>query len=312
MNFSFNANKVMKFKGELQKYWTYDAQGNKVSYVNNFSDVSESGFGGYICEGRQLGETYMYKVYRGSGEGYTGGAVDIHAGPKDGMIRTKEDMVWVQAMIDSGYSFGGMKTVATDQLWYGDILYADSNGDMNYGDTNDRDFSGHTSVPKFNLGFNCAFSYKNIDFSMLWSGAFGHYLNWNTDYYNSTLVSHGYGIIEHIADNHYFFDPSNPDDVRTNQWGKYPRLTYGTTYNNRIQSDWNEYKGDYFKLKNIQIGYTLPQRISSKFFVNKLRAFVSMDNILTITSYPGLDPEIGTAIGYPLMRQISFGGQITF
>ena len=134
----------------------------------------------------------------------------------------------------------------------------------------------------------------------------------NTDYYNSTLVSHGYGIIEHIADNHYFFDPSNPDDPRTNQWGKYPRLTYGTTYNNRIQSDWNEYKGDYFKLKNIQIGYTLPQRISSKFFVNKLRAFVSMDNILTITSYPGLDPEIGTAIGYPLMRQISFGGQITF
>ena len=111
---------------------------------------------------------------------------------------------------------------------------------------------------------------------------------------------------------HYFFDPSNPDDPRTNQWGKYPRLTYGTTYNNRIQSDWNEYKGDYFKLKNIQIGYTLPQRISSKFFVNKLRAFVSMDNILTITSYPGLDPEIGTAIGYPLMRQISFGGQITF
>ena len=114
---------------------------------------------------------------------------------------------------------------------------------------------------------------------MLWSGAFGHYLNWNTDYYNSTLVSHGYGIIEHIADNHYFFDPSNPDDPRTNQWGQISRPTYGTTYNNRIQSDWNEYKGDYFKLKNIQIGYTLPQRISSKFFVNKLRAFVSMDNI---------------------------------
>ena len=44
MNFSFNANKVMKFKGDLQKYWTYDEKENKVSYVNNFSDVSESGF----------------------------------------------------------------------------------------------------------------------------------------------------------------------------------------------------------------------------------------------------------------------------
>ena len=118
MNFSFNANKVMKFKGDLQKYWTYDAQGNKVSYVNNFSDVSESGFGGYICEGRQLGETYMYKVYRGSGEGYTRRCGRHPCGTKDGMIRTKEDMVWVQAMIDSGYSFGGMKTIAKDQLWY--------------------------------------------------------------------------------------------------------------------------------------------------------------------------------------------------
>ncbi len=68
------------------------------------------------------------------------------------MIRTKEDMVWVQAMIDSGYSFGGMKTVAKDQLWYGDILYADSNGDMNYGDTNDRDFLRTHQCPQIQPG----------------------------------------------------------------------------------------------------------------------------------------------------------------
>ena len=61
-----------------------------------------------------------------------------------------------------------------------------------------------------------------------------------------------------------------------------------------------------------QLGYTLPQSITKKIFVSRLRAFVSMDNILTITKYPGLDPEIGSSIGYPLMRQISFGGQITF
>ena len=82
----------------------------KSANVNNFSDVSESGIRkDTSAKVAKLGETYMYKVYRGSGEGYTGGAVDVHAGPKDGMIRTKEDMVWVQAMIDSGYSFGGMK-----------------------------------------------------------------------------------------------------------------------------------------------------------------------------------------------------------
>jgi TonB dependent receptor. len=215
-------------------------------------------------------------------------------------------------MIDSGYSFAGMKTLSKDQLWYGDLIYANTNGDMNYGDENDREFTGHSSSPKFNLGFNASCSYKNIDFSMVWAGAFGHYLYWDTNYYNSTLVSHGYGIMQNIADNHYFYDPSNENDPRTNIQGKYPRMMYGTVNNNRNASNWYEYKADYLKLKNIQIGYTIPQSLTNKFFVSRLRAFVSMDNILTITSYPGQDPEIGTSIGYPLMRQISFGGQITF
>ena len=312
VNFAYNDNEVIRFKGKLNKYWETDSDGNKLNYVNNFSDVAESGFGGYICEGRRLGETYMYRVYRGTGKGYTGGTVDVNAGPKDGMIRTEEDMAWVKAMIEAGHTFGGMKTVSKSQLWYGDRLYADLNGDGNYGDSNDRDFTGHSYVPRFTLGINLAATYKNIDFSMIWSGAFGHYLSWTANYYNSTLVNHGYGIIEHIANDHYFYDPSNPTDSRTNLNGKYTRLTYGTVNNNNLQSDWNEYKADYLKLKNVQLGYTLPQNFTKKFFVSKLRAFVSMDNILTITGYPGMDPEIGTSIGYPLMRQISFGGQITF
>ncbi|MDR2627782.1 MAG: TonB-dependent receptor [Dysgonamonadaceae bacterium] len=311
-NASYNKNKVVKFKGELQKYWNYDASGNKTTFVNNFNNVAEGGFGGYLCESRQLGETYIRQVYRGSGEGYTGGAVDIHAGPKDGMIRTEKDLNWVRTMIASGYSFGGMTTISKDQLWYGDLLYEDSNGDKDYGNANDQEFSGHTNTPTCNFGLNLGASYRDFDFSMLWAASVGYYLLWNSDYYNSTLATHGYGIIQHIADDHYFYDPNNPDDPRTNINGKYPRLTYGTTYNNRVLSDFYEYKGDYLKLKNIQLGYTLPAKISGKLFVGRLRTYVSMENILTITSYPGLDPEIGTAIGYPLMRQISFGAQITF
>ncbi len=306
VNFSYNANKVTEFKGALRKYWDDGV------YRNNLTDVSDAWGAGRLCEGRMLGETYMRRVYRGSGEGYTGGAVDIHAGPRDGMIRTPADLQWVQAMIDSGYSFNGVTTIAKDQLWYGDLLYADRNGDGNYGDDNDQDFTGHSALPRYNVGLNLGFSYKNFDFSMLWAGALGFHLNWSTDYYNSTLVSHGYGIVSHIADNHYFFDPQNEADARTNVGGKYPRLTYGTTLNNRLSSDFYEYRGDYLKLKNVQIGYTLPERWTRKFLVSKLRAYVSMENLLTITSYPGLDPEIGTAIGYPLMRQISFGAQITF
>lgn len=311
-NFSYNTNKIVKFKGELQKGWNYDDNGQRMDFYNNFTDIAESGFGGYLSEGRQLGETYLYKVYTGSGKGYTGGAVDVTAGPKDGMIRTEKDMNWVKNMIASGYTFAGMSTVAKDQLWYGDLIYADSNENGNYGDENDREFSGHTNVPKYNVGLNFAMSYKNFDFSMVWSGAFGFHLLWNTNYYNSTLVSHGYGIIDHIANDHYFFDPQNQEDSRTNTQGRYPRLTYGTTFNNRLLSNWYEYRGDYLKLKNVQIGYSLPQHISRKFFGSSIHTYVSIENILTLTNYPGLDPEIGTSIGYPLMRQISFGGQITF
>ena len=66
------------------------------------------------------------------------------------------------------------------------------------------------------------------------------------------------------------------------------------------------------KLKNAQLGYTLPMNITKKFYVQQLRFFVSGENLLTITGYPGLDPEKGNAIGYPLMRQVTFGAQITF
>ena len=66
------------------------------------------------------------------------------------------------------------------------------------------------------------------------------------------------------------------------------------------------------KLKNVQLGYTLPQNLTKKFFVQQLRFFVSGENLLTISKFPGMDPELGSTIGYPLMRQVSLGAQITF
>lgn len=315
-NFSYSTNQVTKFKGAYETYWNYDENGIRTEYVTNYSAVAQEqsafGTGGHIVEGKQLGETFIYKVYRGTGTGYSGGDVDVNAGPKNGIIRTEHDMDWVKAMIDNGYSFGGKKTISRDQLWYGDMLYMDENEDGNYGDTNDRVFSGHTSIPKYNVGLNLSATYKGFDISMQWAGAFGFHLLWNTAYYNTSVVSHGYGIIEHIANDHYFYDPDNPDDPRTNFNATYPRLTYGDAFNNNFRSDFYEYKGDYIKLKNAQLGYQIPTRISRQFHVQKLRTYVSMQNILTLTKFPGLDPEIGTSIGYPLMRQVSVGAQITF
>ena len=267
---------------------------------------------GKLCEGHALGEHYLRRLYKGNGRGYRGGAVDVNAGPKDGMIRTQQDFEWVQAMLETGYTFNGVTALSKDQLWYGDLIYADRNGDGNYGDDNDMDFNGRTSTPSYNLGVNLGFAWKGLDFNMTWSGAFDYYIIWNALYYNGTQTTNGHGISERVADNHYFFDAENPADARTNLKGAYPRLTFGTPGDNRQASEFYEYKGDYLKLKNVQIGYTLPSRITKKFYVQQLRFFVSGENLLTITDYPGLDPEKGSAIGYPLMRSVTFGAQITF
>ncbi len=306
VNFSYNKNRVTSFKGKLVE--GYNDEGE---WITNFSDVAESWSSpGYLIEGHAIGEHYIYKLYRGNGKGYNGGEVNINNGPKDGMIRTEQDMAWVQAMIDSGYTFNGGSTVSKDQLWYGDFIYADLNGDGNYGNSYDRYFDGKTSIPSYNLGVTLGFSWKGLDFSMIWSGEFDYYLNWRSSYYNTSTAYLGYSVSKRIAEDHYFYDPSNPDDPRTNLTATYPRMT--SSVKNNAASDWYEYKGDYMKLKNVTLGYTLPEKITRKFFVNQLKFYVSGENLLTITSYPGMDPEIGTSIGYPLMRQYTVGAQITF
>ena len=296
-NISYNNSKVKTFKGSLQKYWEYDEDGNKTNFVNNISDVSEGGFSGLICEGHRLGETYLRSTYQGTGIGYTDGEVNVNTGPIDGMIRTENDMNWVKGMIDAGYTFMGKSRVAKDQLWYGDLIYADSNEDKDYGNAGDFRFTGKSNIPKYNMGITLGMNYKDFDFSMVWSGQFGFYLYWNAQIYNGTSVSHGLGLSEKIANDHYFYDPENPEDSRTNINASHPRLTFGTALTNRVSSNYYMYRGDYMKLKNMQLGYTLPSSFTQKFMVNKLRAYVSVDNIFTISDYPGQDPEIGTSIG---------------
>ena len=310
-NFSYNQNKVMKYKGELSKYWEYDNAGNPTRFVSNYGDVAQSGFGGVIVENRMLGEMYLRQLYRGNGS-YSGGKPDINAGPVDGMIRTESDMAWVKAMIADGYKFNGVTKVAKDQLWYGDLIYADANGDGNYGDTNDMNFTGTSTQPRYNFGLNLSATYKGFDFYMLWAGSAGFDLYWNHSSYNGTRTENGFGISQRVADNHYFYDPENPSDSRTNITAEYPRITDQTQRDNGTSSVFWKYKGDYVKLKNIQIGYTIPVKWTRKFMVEKLRFYFSGENLLTITSYPGLDPEMGTSITYPLTRQFAFGAQLSF
>jgi len=310
VNVAYNVTYVTKYKGAFECGWKEDEYGNK-TYYSNFGDVAQSGFGGQIVEGKQLGDQYILQLYKGTGKGYSGtGDVDINAGPKDGMIRTESDMAWVKAMIAKGYKFSGGSEVGPYTLYYGDFIYGDLNGDGNYGDSNDRYFTGHTNTPKWTTSFTFGFKWKGIDFSMLLSGAFDFYLNWNTSVYNTTLVNNAQAISRRIADNHYYYNP-NGDPALNNLNGKYPRLTYNKSLNDSL-SDFYHYKGDYLKIKNIQIGYSFPQKWMDAIHSQGIRVFISGENLCTFTSYPGLDPEIGTSVGYPLVRTVCGGFSLSF
>lgn len=299
-NVSYNYNMVTRYKGKLKKGWNEYGE-----YENNYADVSEAGFGGRICEGHMLGETYLLSTYSGRGNYNGSGEVDINAGPVDGIIRTEADMSWVEMMIANGYTFRGVSEIDRNTLWYGDVIYADSNGDGNYGDTNDFDFTGHSYTPKVNFGLNFTCGWNGIDASISLAGAAGFYLYWQ----NTPGMAAGYNMWQFIIDNRYFYNPENPGDSRTNINAKYPRL--GTKTGGQSSNLW-EYKGDFLKIKNIQIGYTLPSKITEKARISKLRIFFSADNLYTFTSFPGIDPEMGASVTYPLMKQYAGGIQLNF
>ena len=101
---------------------------------------------------------------------------------------------------------------------------------------------------------------------------------------------------------------------------KYPKLVYADKSDNWKSSDLYLTDGSYMRIKNMQLGYTLPQNITRKFFVDKLRFFVAVENLVTLTKYAGLDPEISsttTSLGvdygvYPQPRTWTIGVNVGF
>lgn len=311
-NFTYNKNRVTKYKGKLIREWRTDENGNKVWY-QNIGDVSNGGTT-RILEGHMMNEFYMLNVYSGNGQYFNAdGSVNINGGPKDGMIRTESDMNWVQAMFDSGYKFYPNQGIGKDKIWYGDMIYADYNEDGIYGNDNDYTFQNVSSTPKYYYGLQASVLWKGIDFSMSWAGAAGFKIDYYKQTQNSVNITHGYGIGKDVAYDHYFYDPENPNDPRTNITSQTPRLV-GTQNSGQANanSSWHLHNGNYMKLKNLTIGYTFPKSLINKAYIQNARIYISGENLLTITSFEGTDPERMGGDGYLPTRQFAMGVNVTF
>lgn len=312
-NFAYNKNKVTKFEGKLVQGMVDDGTG-KMVWQTNLGDVSSGGLN-RVLEDYRYNEFYLRQVYKGDGSYFhSDGSVNINGGPRTGMIRTDQDYEWAKAMKAAGYSFLSTSqqigdSYGTTRMYYGDLIYADLNGDGIYGNTADQYFTGTSTDPKYIYGFNLGFSYKGLDMSMIWAGESGLQYYWTDHGYNSNILILGNQVTTRVSDDHYFYNPTNPSDPRTNVDGYFPRLKYGTSAENinNQASDYWLYKANFLKLRNLQVGYTFNKSLTEKFKIRNLRVFFSGENLLMFTDFPGLDPEVGAGAEYPTMKQYAFG-----
>jgi TonB-linked SusC/RagA family outer membrane protein len=318
-NFAYNKNKIVKYLGKLEQGWVTNDDGTR-EYKSNIGEVASTGAetGTLRVEDHLFDEYYLRTHYSGTGTyKLADGSVDPNGGPKDGMIRTAEDLKWAQDMVAAKYSFNGA-AISRTGLWYGEYIMADLNGDGNYGNDNDRQFTGKSSAPKYNFGFTLSAEWKGIDVSMTWAGAAGfwyylhergvnrNYLTTQTDALPADAASKFYYVAWDAAGNPDWSNPNN------NLTAEYARLRNGST-GAYIVNDQFLYDASYLKLKTLQVGYTIPKKWVNKVHVGGLRVFLSGENLLTFTKYPGVDPELGSGVTvYPIARLLSAGINLSF
>lgn len=186
----------------------------------------------------------------------------------------------------------------------GDFIWADANGDGKITDADKVNLGN--SVPKFTFGMTVNLNYKNWDFMVFAQGQAGNKIFQGLRRLDLLNANYQTSILDRWTGE----GTSNST----------PRVTVDdTNHNYTWMSNYYLQKGDYVRIKLIQLGYTLPQNITGNFGVSKVRFYVTGENLFTFTKYTGYDPEIaaGDSFGidrayYPQARTFIFGANITF
>lgn len=181
----------------------------------------------------------------------------------------------------------------------GDVKYANINNDHHINE-NDMLPIGN-EYPRFQFGLNINLAYKGFELSLSGSGMAQYDIYLNNSYYwmredqkYSTFVKN-------------YFNPSTGE-------GKFPRLTTQQNQNNyRSSSLWMR-SGNFFKLRDAMLSYSLPQNITNKMTLKQVKLFVRGSNLFTISSIKDLDPEYIDAgvTGYPFFRSFTGGINVVF
>ena len=206
----------------------------------------------------------------------------------------------------NGFKYAGMDEDGNPTYWGFDEEGKEVIKSSSEVGTGDMQFIGN-STPTFTYGFNIDLEYRGFDLILNGYGQGG----------NSIMpVLHRTGYKNNLK---YYLEnsrtPENPDGDLPN-----PGVVDGDYV--YWSSTANLFKGNYFRFKQIQLGYTLPSKLTKKAAISNLRLYVSLDDFFTITKYPGLDPETASTNStsgagldwgsYPTMQKLIFGVNLTF
>jgi len=276
-------NKVGNFTYDISLTGSYNK--NEVTDIKNAEKVLSGGDAGF-------GQSGVLRAEVGTPMGYFWGY------EVEGVFQNQAE---IDAYVNS--TGGKIQPAAVP----GDFKFRDQNGDGKLVDSDDRVMLGNP-IPDFVGGISVDLGFKGFDFNMFWYTAMGQqiwmayrrydqpYTNYSTDFYENRWTGEGTS-------------------------STYPRATFIDNNNNmKTPSDFYVHDADFLRLRNVTLGYTLPQSITSGLKVTKIRFYVSGENMLTFTKYPGYDPEIGGGVfnygvdlgNYPIARTVLGGVNIAF
>ena len=195
----------------------------------------------------------------------------------------------------------------------GDIKYTDVNGD---GVITNADMVpiGYPTSPEIIYGFGVSLGHKGFDFSVFfqglaresfWIDATSAYNTSQNKYGTAPFVNNGQ-LLQAYADSHWSEDNR---DI----YALYPRYSAYENYNNTAVSTWWMRDGSFLRLKQLELGYTLPQKFTNKIHIDNLRVYFQGNNLLCWSKFKLWDPELaGEGFNYPIQRTFNIGVNVTF
>jgi len=277
------------YKKVINSDLTFDGTVVFTSYNNEIVSLTE-GINYFDAGGSRIGSFNRNQV---------GQAVSSFFGYKvDGLFQTSSEVTG--APVQDGAEPGFFR-------------YANIDASNNVIDQNDRTFIGNPN-PDFTYGINLAVTYKNFDLSTFFYGSQGNdifnYNKWWIDFWPS------------------FQNQKSPDLLYrswtpTNTGATTPKASNKSNFSTNTQSSsYYVEDGSFFRMKNLQIGYSLPTSVIGKIGMTRARVYLQGINLFTLTKYSGLDPDGVNSVGdtefgvdegnYPLVKQYVIGLNIGF